>query len=118
MKQVKNEVTGQIEIQFNGKLVSLNRTNRMANSKGTGYFLGVIEFENAAGKTVQASCSVWEKTVDKGIKEGESYLAVAQKADNGNIYIHCSNLTGAALASADDFGFVEAKVTSKEVVPA
>jgi hypothetical protein len=90
----------------------------MANSKGTGYFLGVIEFENAAGKTVQASCSVWEKTVDKGIKEGESYLAVAQKADNGNIYIHCSNLTGAALASADDFGFVEAKVTSKEVVPA
>ncbi len=116
MKTIFNEVTKKNEIQFNGKLVSLNTEKRFENSNQKGFFLGVIEFVNAAKKVVQSSCSVWEATVKKGIEVGQSYLATAQQADNGTIYIHCSNLQGASQASAEDFGFEISKVATASSV--
>ncbi len=104
MKTVFNTVTQKNEIQFNGVLISLNRETSLENSKGTKYFLGEVEFKNAAGKVTRASCSVYENNLNKGMETGISYLCVAQKADNGNVYIHMSHLTGASLASVSDFG--------------
>ena len=74
-----NEVTGQLETQFQGKLMS-EPGAILNNMKGTEYRLTSIELPK--GKIVSAR--IYEKSYKHGVVVGQKYLCTATQYDDKN----------------------------------
>ena len=101
-----NSVTGQLEANFNAKLISIGE-NFLSNTNGVKYKVGTIEFTNAKNQVVQKSARIYEKNLSYGMSVGQSYLCTVSKyTDNAGATqydIKCSHLQGAQRATSDDF---------------
>ena len=110
-----NSVTGQLEANFNAKLISIGE-NFLTNINNVKYKVGTIEFTNAQNKLVQKSARIYEKNLSYGMPVGQSYLCTVSKyqdaSGNTQYDIKCSHLQGAQRATSDDFEGVAVTVTS------
>ena len=101
-----NSVTGQLEANFNAKLISIGE-NFLTNINNVKYKVGTIEFTNAQNKVVQKSARIYEKNLSYGMSVGQSYLCTVsryQDASGSTQYdIKCSHLQGAQRATSEDF---------------
>ena len=101
-----NSVTGQLEANFNAKLISIGE-NFLTNTNGVKYKVGMIEFTNSKGDLVQRNARIYEKNLSYGMPVGQSYLCTVSKyVDNAGATqydIKCSHLQGAQRATSDDF---------------
>ena len=101
-----NSVTGQLEANFNAKLISIGE-NFLSNSNGVKYKVGMVEFTNAKGELIQRSARIYEKNLSYGMPVGQSYLCTVSKyvdTTGATQYdIKCSHLQGAQRATSDDF---------------
>ena len=101
-----NSVTGQLEANFNAKLISIGE-NFLTNINGVKYKVGMIEFTNSKGDLVQRNARIYEKNLSYGMPVGQSYLCTVSKfqdaSGNTQVDIKCSHLQGAERASIDDF---------------
>ena len=101
-----NSVTGQLEANFNAKLISIGE-NFLTNTNGVKYKVGTIEFTNAKGALVQKSARIYEKNLSYGMPVGQSYMCTVSKYQDANgatqYDIKCSHLQGAQRATSDDF---------------
>ena len=101
-----NSVTGQLEANFNAKLVSIGE-NFLTNINNVKYKVGKIEFTNAKNKVVQKSARIYEKNLSYGMSVGQSYLCTVSKyidsAGATQYDIKCSHLQGAQRATSEDF---------------
>lgn len=111
MKSQINKTTGQEEVVFAGKLLSI-AGKPLANVNGTEYRPASIEFTDASGKKQQTSCIVYEKNFQYGMSVGNSYLATAAKTEKG-VLITLSHLTDAERPSEEMFSFGVAAKTSQ-----
>jgi len=112
MRKVKNETTGQIELRFNAKLLSISDTT-LTNTNGKNYKVATVEFADKDGVIQKTSAIVYEGNYKKGMKIGETYMTTARQADD-NVYLQISHLVGTGdLATLDmfDFGAEEAPQT-------
>ena len=105
-----NPVTGQLEMSFNGALVSIGE-NFLENSNGIKFKVGSVKLPS--GKI--RSARIYEKNLNYGMTVGTSYTCTAtQYVDSfgkTQIDIKVSHLQGADRATLDDFGVTE-QVTS------
>jgi len=110
MKNQVNEVTGNSEMQFISKLLSISE-KVLVNVNGKNYKVATIEFVNADGELVRRSAFVYEGNYQNGMEIGTQYLTTAAKTIDANgepsVIIHVSHLTGADRATLDDFQFEE-----------
>ena len=101
-----NSVTGQLEANFNAKLISIGQ-NFLTNINNVKYKVGTIEFTNAQNKVVQKSARIYDKNLSYGMPVGQSYLCTVSKyqdASGSTQYdIKCSHLQGAQRATSEDF---------------
>ena len=101
-----NSVTGQLEANFNAKLISIGE-NFLTNSNGVKFKVGMVEFTNAKGELIQRSARIYEKNLSYGMPVGQSYLCTVSKyvdtAGATQYDIKCSHLQGAQRATSDDF---------------
>ena len=101
-----NSVTGQLEANFNAKLISIGE-NFLTNINNVKYKVGIIAFTNAQNKVVQKSARIYEKNLSYGMTVGQSYLCTVsryQDVSGSTQYdIKCSHLQGAQRATSDDF---------------
>ena len=101
-----NSVTGQLEANFNAKLISIGE-NFLTNINNVKYKVGTIEFTNAQNKVVQKSARIYEKNLSYGMPVGQSYLCTVSKyidsAGATQFDIKCSHLQGAQRATSEDF---------------
>ena len=101
-----NSVTGQLEANFNAKLISIGE-NFLTNTNGVKYKISTIAFTNAQNKVVQKSTRIYEKNLSYGMPVGQSYLCTVSKyqdASGSTQYdIKCSHLQGAQRATSEDF---------------
>jgi len=104
MKAIVNPTTGQEEVIFEAKLLSI-AAKPLANVNGTEYRPASIEFKDASGKVQQTSCIVYENNYNKGMTVGQSYSARAVVTDNGSVLITVSHLTAAARPDETMFSF-------------
>jgi hypothetical protein len=106
----KNEVTNQLELTFQGELISVGE-NVLSNSNGTEYRVGSVKIPNGTVK----SCRIYEKNYTKGMNIGVTYRCTATQYQDANgdtlVDIQMSHLTQAERATLDDFG-VTAVVTN------
>ena len=101
-----NSVTGQLEANFNAKLISIGE-NFLTNTNGVKYKVGMVEFTNAKGELIQRSARIFEKNLSYGMPVGQSYLCTVSKyidsAGATQYDIKCSHLQGAQRATSEDF---------------
>ena len=101
-----NSVTGQLEANFNAKLISIGE-NFLTNSNKVKYKVGMIEFTNSKGDLVQRNARIYEKNLSYGMPVGQSYLCTVSKyidsAGATQYDIKCSHLQGAQRATSEDF---------------
>ena len=101
-----NSVTGQLEANFNAKLISIGE-NFLTNTNGVKYKVGMVEFTNVKGELIQRSARIYEKNLSYGMPVGQSYLCTVSKyidsAGATQYDIRCSHLQGAQRATSDDF---------------
>ena len=101
-----NSVTGQLEANFNAKLISVGE-NFLTNSNKVKYKVGMIEFTNSKGDLVQRNARIYEKNLSYGMPVGQSYLCTVSKyvdtAGATQYDIKCSHLQGAQRATSEDF---------------
>ena len=101
-----NSVTGQLEANFNAKLISIGE-NFLTSINNVKYKVGMIEFTNAKGELIQRSARIYEKNLSYGMPVGQSYLCTVSKyqdASGSTQYgIKCSHLQGAQRATSEDF---------------
>lgn len=113
MKSQVNKVTGQEEIIFSAKLISI-AAKPLANVNGTEYRPATISFKDKDGNVQQTSCIVYEKNFAYGMSINNSYLATAAKTDKG-VLITLSHLTDAERPSEDMFSFGVAAKASQPI---
>lgn len=120
MKKVINPVTKQVEYQIEAKMVSPLSETTLANKNGKNYKLVTVEFADVNSVVQRASAAIYEGNYSKGVKQGETYLCTARKADDGRIYLQMSHLlAGAGFATADMFdAFDEAPIKASVNVSA
>lgn len=99
----KNEVTGQLEMSFQGELVSVGE-NVLENSNGTLFRIGSVRLPNGKVK----SCRIYEKNYEKGMTIGVSHLCTATQYIDATgaiaVDVQMSHLTQAERATLADFG--------------
>ena len=104
-----NSVTGQLEANFNAKLVSIGE-NFLTNINNVKYKVGMVEFTNAKGELIQRSARIYEKNLSYGMSVGQSYLCTVSKYQDASgatqFDIKCSHLQGAQRATSEDFEVV------------
>ena len=101
-----NSVTGQLEANFNAKLINIGE-NFLTNINNVKYKVGKIEFTNAKGALVQKSARIYERNLSYGMPVGQSYLCTVSKyidsAGATQYDVKCSHLQGAERATSEDF---------------
>lgn len=95
-KQVKNEVTGKIDLNFGAKLVSLNTTTpysfKNAKNEEKVYYLGTVDFvypNGTIGKGV--TTQIFKTSVDKGVEVGSTLLSTMTRDDSGRVWLRTSS---------------------------
>jgi hypothetical protein len=101
----QNEVTGKMEVQFQGTLTSVSAETK-ENSNGKKYHTVGIQFQNAKGETLNTVGIMHQANFEKGVTVGEKYLCTGSKGDNGNLLIQMSHLQGSTISAEDAFGSV------------
>ena len=103
-----NPVTGNMEAQFQAKLLSIGTTVLQFNNVNkTEYVVGTIEFPNAEGELVSRQAICYKKVADKGMTIGNTYVATAVITPNqADPLLIVGGFTVAARATTDDFGGV------------
>jgi hypothetical protein len=113
MKESINPVTGNREITFQAKLVSISPDvvgSTPNNNKD--YRVGTISFVNAKEERVQRTALVFEANFVKGMEIGNEYQtrAIIQEGQASPLLV-MSHLTAGERASFEDFGTSVAEVT-------
>jgi len=109
MKKTINPVTGNQEIQFEGKLLSISdQPLALNNEKKTLYRPATIEFVNMQGVVTTVGALCYEKNFSHGMKVGTTYQCRAIfTPEQENPLVTISHLISSQRASAADFGFDE-----------
>lgn len=115
MKESINSVTGNREIQFPGRLISISPDvvgSTPENNKE--YHVATISFKNAAKQTKQATALVFKANLAYGMEPGNEYQcrAIFTPGKESPLLV-MSHLTSSERASFEDFGF-----TAKDIVVA
>lgn len=114
MKTVINPQTGNPEVQFEAKLLSISPTTfQLNNEKQTPYRVASVEFVNNQGEVKVSSAIVYEANFTYGMKPGITYLCRAIRTTGQSTpLVTMSHLVATERASFDDFNFdvVEAPV--------
>lgn len=106
-KKVINKVTGQVQTQFEAKLISIaDAPKEMQNEKQTLYRNCTIQFADKDGVEQTVSALMYESNYAYGVEPGKSYLATATKTDRG-VLISVSHLVATIRPTEDMFGFDE-----------
>lgn len=113
MKAIVNPTTGQEEVIFEAKLLSI-AGKPLVNVNGTEYRPASIEFKDANGKVQQTSCIVYEKNFSYGMTVGQSYSARAVNTEKG-VLITVSHLSAAARPEETMFSFGTAVAAGKQL---
>lgn len=129
-KQVKNEVTGKIDLNFGAKLVSINTKTsysfKNAKNEEKVYYLGTVDFvypNGTVGKGV--TTQIFKTSVDKGVEVGSVLLSTMSRDDSGKVWLRTSSAVAGngiditAMGSMFDEMFntdVEAVVTNNEPI--
>ena len=118
MKKIVNPTTGAVEFQIEAKMVSPLSETTLTNKNGKNYKLVTVEFADVNSVVQRASAAIYEGNYSKGVKQGETYLCTARKADDGRIYLQMSHLlAGAGFATSDMFeAFDEAPIKASAPV--
>lgn len=105
MKEVINTTTGNREIQFTGRLMSISPDVVGSTPNGKDYRVATIEFKNSKGVKTQATTLVFENNFKYGMEIGVEYQsrAILTPGQTSPLLV-TSHLTGATRASFDDFG--------------
>lgn len=113
MNTVVNSRTGNTEVTFNGKLVSISE-QVLQNTNGKNYKVASIDFTDANGKDQRVSALVFEGNYQHGMKIGETYLARAiQQEGYDQPLITLSHLQGSGeRATFEMFGFSDVKTSA------
>lgn len=108
MKKVTNPQTGNEELHFDCKIVSIGDTI-LENSNGKEYVVGTIEFENKDGSQVKRSCLMYSKPLTtSGKKVGDTSNCRAIPGTEGNEpLVILDPIEGSVRATAEDFQFEE-----------
>ena len=103
----KNEVTGQLQTNFPGKLISIGTTIlELKNDKKTKYRVATIEFNDANHKAQRVTSLVYESNFAHGMVIGEIYNCTASYDPKQGVLITTSHLPGSGVrADAGMFGF-------------
>lgn len=104
-KTTKNTVTGNEQIQFEGKLVSIASTP-LANVNGTLYRPCSIEFADKNAEVQKVRAIMYESNYAYGVNEGDTYLCTATKTER-SVLISVSHLKAGVNATEEMFGFGE-----------
>lgn len=113
-KQVKNEVTGKIDLNFAGKLLTLGKEVR-ENSNKTKYVLGTLGFTYPSGAEAVVTTQIFEKNLQYGLTVGDTYLSTMSQDDEGNAWVRTSHLVAGNGVSLEEMGSLFAMV---DAVPA
>ena len=118
-KETFNEVTGEREFLFNGKLLKIaDKTLENANSKA--YKIVTLGFNLPTGEEVERSAICYASNYEKGIELGKDYLCNLSFDVDENPQIRMSHLSNAERASVTDFaGLLQASkqlIESEEVI--
>lgn len=107
MKTVINSQTGNPEVQFEGKLLSISpNVFQLNNDKQTPYRVASVEFVNNQGEVKVSSALVYEANYSYGMKPGITYLCRAIKTPGQTApLVTMSHLVATERASFDDFNF-------------
>ena len=114
MKESINTVTGNREIQFIGKLISISPNvvgSTPENNKE--YHVGTISFKNAKGEQKQATALIFKANLAYGMEIGNEYQsrAIFSPGKDSPLLV-MSHLTASERASFEDFGFTAKDVAS------
>lgn len=119
MKTVINSQTGNPEVQFEAKLLSIStNTFQLNNEKQTPYRVASVEFVNNQGEVKVSSAIVYEANYTYGMKPGTTYQCRAIKTPGqATPLVTMSHLVATERASFDDFNFdaVEAPANAVSV---
>ncbi len=108
----KNEVTGQLQTNFPGKLISISsKIQELKNDKKTKYRVATVEFNDANHKTQRITSLVYENNFSHGMVVGETYNCTASYDPQQGVLVTTSHLTGSGVrADAGMFGFAQSSV--------
>ncbi len=113
MKQVKNATTGNVDIQFSAKLVSIAE-KPLLNTNKKEYYPCTIDFVDAKGVDRRASGIIYGANLAHGMSPGNHYLATATKGEQG-VFIQVSHLAGGGVRATEEmFDFSNSSVTKVE----
>jgi hypothetical protein len=103
----KNTLTGNMEANLGGKLISISSEVR-TNKNGTDYRLANIEIVKADGKKAVVTSIVYEKNFSYGMQVGQTYLTTATLTPNGPspVLFTTSHLPANEVITAEDLGFI------------
>lgn len=104
-KTTTNSVTGNQQIQFEGKLVSV-ASMPLQNVNGTLYRPCTVEFADKNGEVQKVRAIMYESNYAYGVNEGDTYLCTATKTER-SVLITVSHLKAGVNATEDMFGFDE-----------
>lgn len=118
MKTVINPQTGNPEVQFEGKLLSIsNTTLTLNNDKQTPYRVASVQYINNDGVEKVASAIVYEANYTYGMTPGVTYLCRAIKTPGQSTpLVTMSHLVATERASFDDFNFDAVEAPANEVL--
>ena len=108
-KAIINPVTGKTEFNFPATLVSINTNSpqKFTNASGVDkvYYLGTVDYVNAKGIDIKGKTTqIFQVSVDKGMKAGNTYLSTVSKGSDGELYIRTSSaIAGGSNATEEDF---------------
>lgn len=108
----KNEVTGQLQTNFPGKLISIGSVVlELKNDKKTKYRVATVEFTDANAKIQRINSLVYESNFAHGLTIGETYLCTASYDPQQGVLVTTSHLLGSGRADANMFGFPQTSVS-------
>lgn len=116
-KQTTNAQTGATEYQFPAVLQSIGKEERLT-SKGKGYYIGSVSFQNPQGKREVATAFINSANFAYGMETGKSYLSTLSFDAKGTPTIRVSHLEGAARANMSMFAGLSNGVAQVEPVTA
>lgn len=104
MKRSVNSVTGNTEITFNAKLISVSPDVVGSTPNGKDYRVATCSYLNANKERVQRSCLIMEGNYAYGMEIGTEYQtkAIIEKGQETPLLV-MNHLTATARATFDDF---------------
>lgn len=107
-KQILNETTGKFEFQFGATLKSINTQSPQKYTNAAGeektYYLGSVDFVYPNGVEAKGiTTSIYDKSLQHGMKVGDVLLSTLSKTDDGKLFIRTSHLLATSGVDAVNF---------------